>query len=337
MKTFHHFLFAIVVCACISQVHAQESCYEQYFREHNKEIFPAIDENDDSYDELKKMALARQLMHNEAFMAERTYPSRPNTQAETLFQPLLLAIDTVTGICHLLSEDGAVLAVAHIAMVDSTWYMWLSVDPLVDKNIATSPYAYANNNPVKYIDPIGLDTIDINSRGYCVRYTKSSENDVVRLVGNNGVRSQSVFEHGSVSIEGQEDYRSSNGYVGERHLDRGGSYLMISTKTADIAGQIFDMLKNDVIVEFMMANTNIDKGKSFLISSHETNSVTYRIPSVSYNKILSYTHNHPTNPSPSSADLGRRDKVLQANPNVTFYIWSVVTNQLINYTNYSVK
>ncbi len=87
---------------------AQESCYEQYFREHNKEIFPAIDENDDSYDELKKMALARQLMHNEAFIAERAYPSRPNTQTEALFQPILLAIDTVDtqkGVLYLLNHN----------------------------------------------------------------------------------------------------------------------------------------------------------------------------------------------------------------------------------------
>ena len=55
----------------------------------------------------------------------------------------------------LTAEDGTILADAHIAMVDSTWYMWLSVDPLVDKYLSISPYAYCNNNPLKYIDPDG--------------------------------------------------------------------------------------------------------------------------------------------------------------------------------------
>ena len=34
---------------------------------------------------------------------------------------------------------------------------WLSVDPLVDKNITTSPYLYCNGNPIMFIDPDGRD------------------------------------------------------------------------------------------------------------------------------------------------------------------------------------
>lgn len=69
---------------------ARESCYEQYFREHNKKILTAEDADD------------------------RTY-----------------------------------VADVHVALVDSTWYMWLSVDPLVDKYLWISPYAYCAWNPVK--------------------------------------------------------------------------------------------------------------------------------------------------------------------------------------------
>ncbi len=151
-------IFFVYLWGSVPFLFAQESCYEQYFREHNKEIFPAIDENDDSYDELKKMALARQIMYNES-VKERSKEERADQYAPSngMFQPVLLAIDTVTGICHLLSEDGAVLATAHIALVDSTWYMWLSVDPLVDKNIANTPYMYCNGNPIMLIDPDGRD------------------------------------------------------------------------------------------------------------------------------------------------------------------------------------
>lgn len=35
---------------------------------------------------------------------------------------------------------------------------WLSVDPKADKYPSTSPYAYAMNNPLKYIDPNGKET-----------------------------------------------------------------------------------------------------------------------------------------------------------------------------------
>jgi len=39
---------------------------------------------------------------------------------------------------------------------------WTSVDPLAEKHYDMSPYAYCMNNPVKYIDPLGLDTFNVN-------------------------------------------------------------------------------------------------------------------------------------------------------------------------------
>ena len=38
---------------------------------------------------------------------------------------------------------------------------WLSVDPLADKNISTSPYMYCNGNPMAFVDPDGGDAIYI--------------------------------------------------------------------------------------------------------------------------------------------------------------------------------
>ncbi len=38
--------------------------------------------------------------------------------------------------------------------------MWLSVDPLAEKFSSVSPYAYTVNNPIKYIDPTGMDPGD---------------------------------------------------------------------------------------------------------------------------------------------------------------------------------
>jgi RHS repeat-associated protein len=40
--------------------------------------------------------------------------------------------------------------------------VWLSVDPLAEKNIGTSAYVYCAGNPLKFIDPTGMDTVNIN-------------------------------------------------------------------------------------------------------------------------------------------------------------------------------
>lgn len=44
--------------------------------------------------------------------------------------------------------------------------MWYGVDPLADKHPDYTTYAYCYNNPVKLVDPIGLDTLvfDSNNR-----------------------------------------------------------------------------------------------------------------------------------------------------------------------------
>lgn len=43
--------------------------------------------------------------------------------------------------------------------------MWLSVDPMADKYPSISPYAYCTWNPVKLVDPDGMDTIvSINTK-----------------------------------------------------------------------------------------------------------------------------------------------------------------------------
>lgn len=128
--TFVSFVFTTPLCA-------QESCFEQYLRENSKKILTAEDA-DDSYDELKKEVLARQVL-----------------QEENLFQLIQFAIDTITGKCHLLAQDGTVLGNTHMAFVDSTWYMWLSVDPLADKYSGNTPYMYCNGNPIMLIDPDG--------------------------------------------------------------------------------------------------------------------------------------------------------------------------------------
>ena len=59
--------------------------------------------------------------------------------------------------------------------------MWLSVDPMADKYPSMSPYAYCAWNPVKLVDPDGMDTIYYNLYGKQL-FSKTGGDDVNMMV-----------------------------------------------------------------------------------------------------------------------------------------------------------
>ena len=59
--------------------------------------------------------------------------------------------------------------------------MWLSVDPMADKYPSISPYAYCAWNPVKLVDPDGMESL-VNDDGWIINH----ENKIVTRVSDNG-------------------------------------------------------------------------------------------------------------------------------------------------------
>ena len=64
--------------------------------------------------------------------------------------------------------------------------MWLSVDQMADKHPSISPYAYCAWNPLKLVDPNGMDTIVFDGGGNYSNRIKSEGKHVGRLLDNNG-------------------------------------------------------------------------------------------------------------------------------------------------------
>ena len=64
--------------------------------------------------------------------------------------------------------------------------MWLSVDPLADKYPQISPYNYCMWNPIKLIDPNGMDTIVFDADGNFSHKIEALGNHMGRLLDKDG-------------------------------------------------------------------------------------------------------------------------------------------------------
>ena len=52
---------------------------------------------------------------------------------------------------------------------DTLFPRFTTVDPLAEKDPGTSPYAYCGNNPLRFIDPDGMDAAVLNQTGSSLR------------------------------------------------------------------------------------------------------------------------------------------------------------------------
>ena len=78
---------------------------------------------------------------------------------------------------------------------------WLSVDPMADKYPGLSPYAYCAWNPVKLVDPLGLDTLNVTYNNKTQKWNFdtpiiASGNDVINVTMKNGSVGSVVFSEG---------------------------------------------------------------------------------------------------------------------------------------------
>jgi len=73
---------------------------------------------------------------------------------------------------------------------------FMTVDPLAEKHYNISPYAYCMNNPIKYTDPLGLDTFNVNISNHTIDRTpvENSKNHTYILENEEGTLTTTTLD-----------------------------------------------------------------------------------------------------------------------------------------------
>jgi RHS repeat-associated protein len=96
---------------------------------------------------------------------------------------------------------------------DSELGIWLSVDPMAHKYPHLSPYVYCANNPVKYIDPNGMEIyITGSEQGAAYKQLEKGAKryGIKTSMGSNGKVGATYIGKGEISAEGQQILDAAN-------------------------------------------------------------------------------------------------------------------------------
>ena len=218
--------------------------------------------------------------------------------------------------------------------------VWLSVDPLWEKNIDASPYSYCHGNPVNKVDVMGLDDYGVDDNGY-IFFIKKTDSEKDRLIAGVNRKKDGEIKGLKYDRNGElrnEKFEVSKGVLYEHskeNMSYGGHGNRL--KSFEEAKTFFEFLANSTQVEwsFYDYTTHDGKSKLFMVgTSHNWDSEysgTRKFHSLlnSNHESSFHIHSHPkdynvsfdVNILPSESDLNFANEINKLSHKIRFSIY----------------
>ncbi len=195
-----------------------------------------------------------------------------------------------------------------------------SIDPLCEKYYHLSPYAFCAANPIRYVDPSGMDIYSLNQDGTFVLSTKTDDNfDTI------------VAESGK-SIEVAKSFFSSEktgtGKMKETDEESGVSKLVdFQYNYYEVSGdgmELFEFFANNTNVEW--SRLELSDGSTIIGNSHiegkDGTCGEFIDNNPERKKLIQvFDHTHPSTDEQSEADVNLVKNIESFAPNAKFRVF----------------